>query len=346
MASKKAYILYVLKILQDHSDEHNPLTHQQIIDYAKAEYGAEMERKAVASCIELLQEPPYEYDIIKGNEKNAHKGVYLGAREFDANDVLYLNTYLLSARNVPASFAKRISTALLNTLSENYRKNFHEIYFMDKIDRTSNTHLPYTINSISHAIRHNKMISFKYLEYDVKGNLVPRKDKDGVEKTYTVSPHYLYNSLGKFYLLCTPKHSPETVIKEVTPFRVEFIDGVIELKDAADSIKKIHGYENFEINEFINTHPYVDGDNRTINMKLEILEPKNGIRYLKDWFGNSANIKDVNGKCIGVVKTTANSAFWWIMQYSTHYTLLEPKILVEKTRQAAENILKTYKVNN
>jgi len=342
MANKKGYILYVLKILQDHSDEHNLITHQQIIDYAKMEYGVEMERKAVANCIEILQDPPFEYDINKGNEKNSRKGFYLGARDFDANDVLYLNAYLLSARNIPASFAKRISTTLINTLSEHYRKNFREIYFIDKVDRTPNRHLPYVIDKIAHALRHNKKITFKYYEYDIDGKLLPRK-KNGVEHIYKVSPHYLYNSLGKFYLLSTPEHSDDKTKLEAATFRVEFIDNVDELDEKATSINKIPGYEKFDIGEYMNTHPYATGDNTFIDMKLEVLEPTRGIRYIKDWFGNAARFKKDGDNCYASIKTTFNAAFWWIMQYSEHFNLLGPKSLINKTRKAAERILDTYK---
>lgn len=342
MINKKAYVLYVLRTLMEYSDDHNPMTHKDIINHIKEDFGVTMERKAVASCIEVLKGEPFNYEIIKGDDKQSSKGCYFSDRLLDPNDILYINTYLMCARNVPESFATRISKTLLGTVSKYYRAKFPSICYMSKVDRTPNKHLPYVINDIAHALRKNKKISFKYYEYDINGDLIARK-KEGKEHVYIVSPHYLYNSLGKFYLLCT-KHVNNVKPTTYSVFRVEFIDNVEELNEKATDINKLPDCKNFDIGEYINTHPYPTGDNTIITMELEILKPEDGIRYIKDWYGNAAaSIKKVGDKCIAKIKTTEMTAFWWLMQYSTHFNLLGPKSLINKTRDAAKRILDNYK---
>ena len=64
MFNKKSSTILILKVLQEYSDEDHYLTHQDIINHIKRDYGLEFERKSVASSIALLQE--LGYDINKG----------------------------------------------------------------------------------------------------------------------------------------------------------------------------------------------------------------------------------------------------------------------------------------
>jgi len=335
MAVKKNSILYVLKVLQEHSDEKHRLTQQQIIDYINAEYGLEIKRRSVKSSIKLLQDKPYEYDIIE----DGRKGVFLGQRDFEPTDILYLNTILMGARSIPSSFALKMSNKLLNNLSENERKDFKQTLWMDKIYRTKNKHLQIIIDTIFKAILNNHKIKFKYMEYSADGSLQERK-KDGYSVDYIISPYYLYNSRGLLYLLCNTKDQTD-----LNTYRVEYMAEVEELKNRErDEITSFKGGEHFDIANHINEQLYATASNKIIEMKVEVLKPSKGIRYIKDWFGDNSRIEEINGKCFATMKADETASFWWIMQYSEHFKLLEPDSLIEKTRNAANNILKNYTI--
>ena len=66
---KKPSLLYVLQILQKYSHEKNPLTQNKIAEYLLDEYDIELERKAIARCIDTLEAA--DYDIVRDA-----KGVY------------------------------------------------------------------------------------------------------------------------------------------------------------------------------------------------------------------------------------------------------------------------------
>ena len=79
MFDKRNAKFYILEILREYSDENHLLTQQDIIDKLKA-YQIDMERKTVATNLQLLQELDYDVVITK-------KGCYLGEREFDETEI-------------------------------------------------------------------------------------------------------------------------------------------------------------------------------------------------------------------------------------------------------------------
>jgi len=331
---KKLASLCILKILQEESDENHPLTQPMIGQLLKVKFGLSYERKAIKSSLTLLQNDPFNYDIIE----TPRKGVYLAQRDFEPTDILYINTYIMGAKGIPSTFAKKISNKLSSYLSKNEQKYFKESYWIDKIDRTKNKQLQYTIDAIFKAILNNKKISFKRMEYASDGSMQLR-EKNGYIKEYIVSPYYLYNSRGMLYLLCNSKDRDD-----LNEYRVEYITEVHELESIRTDLYSLKDCKNFNIAEYINNHLYATGGSPSIEMKLKVLNPSYGIKFVKDWFGSNSKIEEINGNCIATAKTDEQSAFWWIMQYSEHFKLLGPNSLIEKTRNAANNILKNYTI--
>ena len=84
ISEKKGSILYIWEILKKYSDENHLLTYDQIIDKLYHTYGLEIERKTVARDVSILQD--FGCDIIKRGKL----GLYLGFRDFEEGEVLYL----------------------------------------------------------------------------------------------------------------------------------------------------------------------------------------------------------------------------------------------------------------
>ena len=175
MTGKKANIMLVYKILKEYSDDKNPLTQQEIIDLINQTYGVELERKSVASSLAILRDE-LDYDINKGSKG----GFYLGERLFEPSEVNYLTDAIFSSKALSGNYAKDLYSKVLSVLSVNYRKNYRPMYKCNEIDRTEDKEFFMTIDTITHALRHNRKISFKYMTYDENLNVVPRK-KDGKE---------------------------------------------------------------------------------------------------------------------------------------------------------------------
>ena len=59
-SGKKIVILYILKILRDHTDANHTMTQQQIADKLLSEYGIEVNRATIKRNLSDLMEAGYE----------------------------------------------------------------------------------------------------------------------------------------------------------------------------------------------------------------------------------------------------------------------------------------------
>ena len=143
--NKKLSILYILKILQDYSDENHLLTQKDIAKLLYTNYGMECERKSISSNIDALID--LDYDIIKSSN-----GCYLGDRKFEPSEIQFLIDAVFSSKSIPSKQSKELATKLSGLLSNYQKKQYKYIYKAEEINRTSNKQLFYTIDIINEAI--------------------------------------------------------------------------------------------------------------------------------------------------------------------------------------------------
>ena len=208
------------------------------------------------------------------------------------------------------------------------------MYKSKDINRTSSNEVLYNISVIYEAIKENKRVGFKYLSYDSSGNKITRKE--GYQ--YIVSPYYLINNYGRYYLLCNyrEKYRPLQV------FRVDYMID-IEIKDDWP-IKRIEELKDlskdFSISKYINEHIYLfNGD--VVDAKLE-LDGEWVIVNIKDWFGEDVEIKNINGKIIASIRCDEEALKYWILQYSDCVKVISPSSLVEKVKNILSYSLRKY----
>ena len=96
---KKSSLLYVLKILEEWTDEKHLMTYAMIIDKLYAVYGVEIERKTVASNVDVLIEQGF--DIVKCGKN----GLYLGTRDYEEGELLFLIDAIYSSKSMPSKYA-------------------------------------------------------------------------------------------------------------------------------------------------------------------------------------------------------------------------------------------------
>ena len=190
--NKKSSIILVLKVLEEYSDSNHFLTQKEIIDKIDEIYGIELERKSIGSSLELLQE--LDYDIVRGERG----GFALLSRTFDTTEASFLIDAIFSSRSIDGKMAKQISTNIYSCFSKYERQDYSYIYKSMEVTRTCNKDVLFNISIIQEAIKRNKQIGFQYLTYDVNGKEILRKDG----YIYHVSPYYLINNFGRYYLLC------------------------------------------------------------------------------------------------------------------------------------------------
>ena len=177
-------------------------------------------------------------------------------------------------------------------------------------------------------------MGFQYLAYDIDGNQTVRRD--GFE--FIVSPYYLINNFGRYYLLCNYREK----YRALQTFRVDYMVN-IQIKEDWP-IKKMENLENgpkdFSISKYINDHIYMFGG-ETIEAELE-LDGDWGILIVRDWFGENAQISPKNDKLYVKIKCNENALYYWIMQYSDCVKVISPTSFVEKIKEGLKKGLERY----
>jgi len=327
MSDKKTSLFVILKILQKYTDENHALNQQAIIDLIKQDYGLSFERKSIATNIAVLNELGYEIE-------KTHGGYVLLTRLFDQFQARYLNDALFSSKAITGEQAMELSETINSELSVYQNKSYTYLNKSCQISRTNNSEVLLNVEIIGEAIENKKIITFEYLTYDDSGNKVARMNG----YRYRVSPYYLINNFGRYYLIChyRDKYGP------IHTFRVDYIQNIqIDESIEYKPLESFEGMENFDITEYINNHIYMYGDN-IVNAKIEVFD-SSSILYIDDWFGSNSKIYKENNKLYANVTCSEDALFFWALQYGNAIKLVEPIELVERIKNHLKKEIEKYK---
>lgn len=329
LPNKKSSIILVLRILEEYSDEEHYLTQKDILEKIANQYGIDLERKSIRSSLKLLSE--LGYDIAKG-----HKGGFaLLSRTFDPTEASFLVDAIFSSHSIDGKMARNMCEEISNCFSKYQRKDYSYLYKSLEVNRTNNNEVLFNISIIHEAIRRGKKISFQYLGFDNKGKEIARRD----DYRYLVSPYYLINNFGRYYLLCNYKEKYDCF----QTFRIDYMLNIEteEDNDLADLHDLDGAPKDFSITKYINDHIYLFGG-ETIEAEL-LLDDAWCIQYIKDWFGNNSSIIEKNGEIHAYIKSNENALYYWAMQYSNHVKVLAPSSLVDRIKGGLIKALDKYK---
>lgn len=326
--NKKTSIILVLKVLEEYSDESHYLTQQNIIDKIETQYGLELERKSIASSLSLLEE--LGYDIVKGPKG----GFALLSRTLESSEVTFLVDAIFSSKSISGKQAKELTKKVSSGLSKYDRKSYEYLNKSSEISRTSNAEVFYNIEIINEAIKRNKWVGFKYVDYD----------KDGKETlrfngyVYHCSPCYLVNNFGRYYFL-----GYRYKYDSVSSYRIDYMKEVyiMEERERLDpkSLKEFEKYNS--ISDYINDHIYMFGGD-SIEVVMRLNEPY-VVQYIYDWFGQNAKIYKQDDDLYARVKCNETAFFYWVMQYGEHLHVVSPQSMVDWIMRAADAIRNQYK---
>ena len=325
--NKKTSIILVLKILEEYSDEEHFLTQGEIAERIYDKYGISLERKSISFSINLLCE--LDYDIVKSS-----KGGYaLFSRTFDLSEVRFINDAIYSSKTITGRQAIDLSKKINSCLSKYQRQNYTYIYKSTDLVRTNNKDIFYNIEMIEEAIKQRKRISFMYLTFDENGQACPRKNG----YRYIVSPYYLINNFGNYYLLCNYREK----YRSIQSFRIDYmLEPRIENNWPIKPINNLKGIKDFSISDYLNEHIYLFGSE--IVDSLIAIEESWSIQYIRDWFGENARIFKKDEKLYAKIRCDESALFYWLLQYGNHFKLLEPKSLVDTVVKHLKKEIEKY----
>ena len=229
----KPRILYLLRILEQYTDEEHPLTTKQLIDKLQDEYGISAHRTTLTKDIAALQE--FGVDIVTVHSTQSK--YFIGSRKFELPELKLLIDAVESSRFITAkkseSLIRKIHTLTSQGQVSKLRRNN---YVVDRI-KPDNEQIYYIVDTINDAINEGKQISFQYYDYSgLKKKVLKNKGE-----IYKLSPYKLLWS-GDYYYVIGYSEKKGKVIN----FRVDRIAAAPTiLSENAIPVPKDFDLENF-----------------------------------------------------------------------------------------------------
>lgn len=316
-----ARILYVLKCLQEKSDEQHPMSTNQILEYLET-HGITANRHTIPRDVDLLLD--YGLDIV--TVKSKQNLYFIGDRHFELPELKLLIDAVLSSKIITPKKSGILVKKLHGFASEYQQADLTEDFYIADRVKSSNESIYINTDAIQTAISQKKQITFRYYEYMADKS----KELKHGGYIYRLSPYTFVWSEDKYYIFgYSPKH--EKVVK----FRV---DRMCDVKLSAKAAKPRP--RNFNIAEYCRqVFDMYDGRNATVELKC-----KNELmKVIIDKFGDDVRTEVIGG---GWFKATADvcvspTFFGWLFQFTGKMILLSPG---DAAREYQSNLEKAIKM--
>ena len=190
--NQKQKILFIMDYLQKHSHKDHPVKTADIIAMLR-ENGISADRKSIYSDIEALI--AYGLDIV--SIKGRDGGYYIASpREFQQSELKLLIDAVLSSKYLTERKSRELVKKLCalcgtDTDAQLMQRN---VMVSGRI-KSMNESIYYNVDIIQEAIAKDLQISFRYFDWDIKGQRAYR------EKEYLASPYGLCQDNEHCYLL-------------------------------------------------------------------------------------------------------------------------------------------------
>ncbi|MBE5738955.1 MAG: WYL domain-containing protein [Clostridiales bacterium] len=326
-SNKKLYIMYILKVLREESDEKHPLRQLDIINKVKSRYNVDnIDRKTIARTIDSLIDMGVDIVKLEGG------GCYLADRELEPSEITFLIDAIFSSRALNCKQAKDLSDKLSKLLSVHQRNRFKYVHKSDEVVRTDNKQLFLNIDMISEAIEKGKQISFNYTRHYFDKN----KNAEQEEKEYIINPYFMVNNQGKYYLVCNYDY-----YNDVANYKIEQIRNVKILDTDIKPITKLKDCENgLDKAKFINENIYMF-NNQTVSAVIKVGD-EYAVNYIVDWFGKDARLYSKDGDILASVRVNEQALIYWCLQYGESVELVSPETTREKIKDIVKILYKKY----
>ena len=330
-AEQKLKILYLLKILNERSDEEHPLTIKEI--QAELEnYGITAERKSLYDDIAELRNFGVNIETIKSRSF----AYYIADREFQLPELKLLVDSVQCAKFLTPKKTNELIKKI-ESLTSVYEASSlqRQVYVTNRV-KTQNEQIYITTDLIHDAISANRQIQFKYYEWKLDFST-----REKVQKVfrhegnfYTVSPWALTWEDENYYLIAYDGFEGKT-----KHFRVDKMAHISILdkfpRAGADQ------FENFDIASYctksfgmfggVEEDVRVVFDNRLIGVVVD--------RFGKDIFLSKYDDEHFSA----VLKATISPVFIsWLLSFGKGAKILSPSHVVEQIKKQVEDIKNMY----
>ncbi|MBR6873902.1 MAG: WYL domain-containing protein [Ruminococcus sp.] len=334
---KKLAVIYILKILQDYTDEQNRLTQTEIVDLLQEDYGMSLDRKSVRHNLSKLMEAGYpiyyKEDVTRigagGVEQTIKSDWYYDhAERFELSELRVMIDSLLYANGLPQSQLSRLIGKIAD-LGSSFERNSLRKARAVLNTRPDNKQMFNNVGLITEAVEAGKMIRFNYGVRGLDGKL-HAKEQDGKPKLYTVTPRKMVLVNGRYYLIASRTDAT------LTHFRVDRIMNISRTDEKASR----RSVRQDDLRDYVAEHPYMwTGEVCHGSFRC----PEWLIPDIIDTFGTGYKVmKQENGNIEVSVRVGMKDLEQWGMHYCDQVEILYPSEVREAVAKTMKEAAARY----
>lgn len=320
MANKKLKLLYLVRFLQEETDEQHPKTLQDMLSYLAA-HGITAERKSVYDDLELLSLYGMDVQSVRGKTY----GYFLGQRDFQLPELKLLIDVVQSSPFLTQSKSMELINKLEHLTSRpNARQLRRQVYVLGRV-RTHNEQLYYAVDGLHTAINDDRQVTFRYFDWQPDGSKAYRRDG----ALYRVDP----------VALCVDRHyylvSYDPAIEDYRHYRVDRMEGLTVTDTPRDPLP-----EGFDLGRYVKTiFDMYNGRTETVRLRFD----RALTNVVIDRFGADAHIRPDGGSVVVSAPVEVGPTFFgWLAQFGPQAELLSPEDVRQEFAAHCRTTLELY----
>lgn len=319
--NQKLKILYIYEYLMKYSNENHPVKAAELIEMLEKK-DISCDRKTIYSDIRALQDYGLDIEIQPGR----NGGYFVASRIFELPELKLLIDAVQSSRYLTEKKSRELIGKLCAQCNEEDARFVRRNVFVSGRVKSMNESIYYNVDTIQEAIGENRQITFRYFDWDMKGQRAYR------EKAYAASPYGLLQDNENCYLLAySQRHG-------VTSYRVDRMANITLLEEKrlpcpelADTNLQQHANRMFQM---------FAGEMADVKMRFH----KTLLNVVIDRFGKETMlIPDGNEHFIFTVKVAVSPMFLsWVIGFGGLAKILYPQSVADACVQLCKETMAQY----
>ena len=306
MANKNR-VLFLLKYLQQHSDEQHALTTAELRS-ALLENGYNTTVPTLRDDIETLINSGFDISVTEGSGVTTTYS-YVD-REWTTPELQILIDAVSSSQFLTTEKSKELIRRLVDLASPSDTEILKPSILVSENIKAKNNLIFINVQSIKEGIETNRKIQFQYFNYNLEKKKVYRHDGE----VYTVSPYATIWMNDRYYVV---GYSDKR--KKIVQFRIDRMDLVKVTEE-----KRVPEPEDFDLHDYTDKiFMMFDGDETEVTLRCD----QELIDQVIDKFGEKIEPKNITKSTFDVTVPVSLSGtfFSWIFQYAGKMTIVKPE---------------------
>ncbi len=323
--NQKLKLLYLLKILYEHTDDKHGLTMPEIISLLN-EYGVSAERKRLYTDIEDLCH--FGIDVIK-ERRNRNCYYYIGNRSFELPELKLLVDSVQASKFITVKKSNELINKLESLTSKHEAKQLQrQVYVAERV-KTMNETIYYNVDKIHEAINGNHTIMFQYFQWNVEKEMILRHEG----KIYNISPWALTWAEENYYLI-----GYDSEANQIKHYRV---DKMLHIEIGKERRAGQEYFSEFDMAVY-SKRIFGMFDGKTETVKLECENRFAGI--IIDRFGQNIPImkKDEKHFTVNVDVDVSDHFLGWVIALGNGVKIVSPEDVVERMKRMIVELENVY----